>query len=289
MQRPEQAAAPTLYPTSVVAGVLDSSPARVRRLVHAVLPRREVRGRHFRFTFRELALLRAAHGLLAAGVPLLRVRRTLAALARQLPPGTPLTGVRIHADHGCIVVSDGTATWEPENGQYLLSFGVDGLRRRVRRLVLRTRQSAARRRPRPTRDSLDWLRDGLEHEENGDSGAARRAYRQALRLDPDLAEAHVNLGRLSHQEGRLRAATRCYRKALRLAPDHAIAHYNLAIASEDADRPELALEHYRAAIRLDRRLADAHFNLGKLLASRGQPLESRKHLAIYRRLTGRRR
>ena len=44
--------------------------------------------------------------------------------------------------------------------------------------------------------------------------AALRAYRQAIALDPKLADAHVNLGWLLHEAGNLAQAERAYRDGI---------------------------------------------------------------------------
>jgi tetratricopeptide (TPR) repeat protein len=54
--------------------------------------------------------------------------------------------------------------------------------------------------------------------------AAAANYRRALRLKPDLAEVHNDLGRALQGLGELERAVACYRQALRLKPDYAEAH-----------------------------------------------------------------
>jgi Flp pilus assembly protein TadD len=58
----------------------------------------------------------------------------------------------------------------------------------------------------------------LLHEE-GDLDGAIAAHRTALRLKPDDAEAHYNLGVALRAQGRRREAAREFREYLRLAPD----------------------------------------------------------------------
>ena len=56
---------------------------------------------------------------------------------------------------------------------------------------------------------------------------AEDSYREALRLKPDYAEAHNNLGNVLWDQGKLEEAEASYREALRLKPDYAEAHTNL--------------------------------------------------------------
>src|SRR5215470_4726410 len=88
-------------------------------------------GRVFAFQFQDLVLLRTAHGLARARVPPRRVKRALSELLRQLPPERPLSGVRISAAGGQVVVRDRDAVWQPESGQMLLDFSVDELVRKA--------------------------------------------------------------------------------------------------------------------------------------------------------------
>src|SRR5512143_2459244 len=87
-----------VFHTAEVARILGVPAARVRGIVRAGLCRPARHGRTLEFSFQDLVLLRAAHGLLRADVPPRRVRHALSELATQLPPDRPLSGVRIYAD-----------------------------------------------------------------------------------------------------------------------------------------------------------------------------------------------
>src|SRR5207253_5225821 len=100
-------------------------------------------------------------------------------------------------------------------------------------------------------------------------GEARDAYRRALELDAHHADAHVNLGRLLHEQGLVEEAERHYRLALRERPEHATAAFNLGIALEDLNRPTDAIEAYRAALVLAPRLADAPCAVARLYGEAG--------------------
>lgn len=54
--------------------------------------------------------------------------------------------------------------------------------------------------------------------------------REAIRLKPDDAEAHYNLGVALRARADLDGAITEYREAIRLKPDDAETHYNLGIA-----------------------------------------------------------
>jgi tetratricopeptide (TPR) repeat protein len=122
--------------------------------------------------------------------------------------------------------------------------------------------------------------------EDSDPVQARALYSQLLARVPDHADAHVNLGRLLHEAGRLGEARTHYRIALALRPSDATAAYNLAVALGDEGRTAEAVSWYHAALEADPRLAEAHYNLARLHERRGQALLALRHFKEYRRLAG---
>ena len=58
---------------------------------------------------------------------------------------------------------------------------------------------------------------------------AIRQYQEALRLQPDDAKAHNNLGIAFYQQRRTGEAIRQFQEALRLKPDYAGARKNLDV------------------------------------------------------------
>jgi protein O-mannosyl-transferase len=72
---------------------------------------------------------------------------------------------------------------------------------------------------------------GLELANAGKLAPAAAEFEAALRLRPDLAEAHNNLGVvLSQLPGRHLDAVSHFREAVRLRPDYSDARYNLEMA-----------------------------------------------------------
>lgn len=277
------------YSSREVATLLCVAPARVRYFVRAGLlkPRRGPHG-EYRFTFQDLVLLRAAHGLLAAGLSLHRVRRALALLPAQLPRGRSLSGVRITAEGGEVVVREGGRRWNPESGQGLLDFDVATLAaaaaplapRLVRQAVVREAEG-----PEGALSADDWFHLGCELEATSLTEAAG-VYRRALVLDPRHQDALLNLGRLQHEAGELREAEACYRRVLTLSPGEPIAAYNLGVALEDRGNLAQAAEAYEAALAADPDNADACYNLAGVYERLGSGGEAVRWLKEYRRLRG---
>jgi tetratricopeptide (TPR) repeat protein len=269
------------YRAAEVARMLDLPVAEIRRLAREgfVAPRRGPRNA-FHFSFQDLVLLRAAAALIHARVPRARVRRALARLRAQLPEGRSLAAVRVAADGRDVVVQDGGARWQPDTGQVLLDFEVRDLARKVAPIV----RAAARERAASELDADAWVR-WAEDLEAGAPLEAREAYRRALALDPEHGRAHLNLGRLLHENGDPRGAELHYRRALLSPQQRALASFNLGIALEDQGLRDEALLAYARALEADPELADAHFNLSRLLESLGRRAEAIRHLATFRRLT----
>jgi tetratricopeptide (TPR) repeat protein len=92
-------------------------------------------------------------------------------------------------------------------------------------------------------------------------------FEAALRLKPDYAEAHNNLGIiLRSMPGRLPEAIAHYEESLRLNPKNAETQCNLgnALSAVPGRMPE-AIAHFEAALRIDPNFAGAHYSLGTAL------------------------
>jgi len=71
---------------------------------------------------------------------------------------------------------------------------------------------------------------GVAYESSGQLDLAGKEYRKALRLDPQLNRARVNLGNIEAANGKWKRAERCYRRALRDSTTNYDAMNNLAVA-----------------------------------------------------------
>lgn len=88
-----------------------------------------------------------------------------------------------------------------------------------------------------------------------------RLYRQALGLDPAMAQAWLNYGIQVYAEGSLSAAAEAASRAIALAPGYAEAWNNLGTARGSGQgRMEEALQAYARALELKRDYADAARN-----------------------------
>lgn len=274
----------TGYTTRDVAELLGLSPSSVRAWARSGLlsPERGPR-REYRFSFRDLVVLKTVRELLDAEIPAGKVRRSLESLQEELPGGRPLTSVRIQADGERVLVRDDSAVWDAQSRQFHIDFDVADLAEEVAPIARRAAEERIRA---GDLDADDWYDLGVDLELVAPVEAAN-AYRRALDLAPGHVEAHLNLGRLVHETGDAIAAAEHYRLALKGAPDSAIAAFNLGVALEDLGEEGTAIDLYGRAIRLDPRHAEAHYNLARLLERAGRSDQALRHLSDYRRLVGR--
>ena len=82
-----------------------------------------------------------------------------------------------------------------------------------------------------------------------------------------LVSAHYNLGVTLSKSNRLPEAVAQFDAALRIKPDYAEAHNNLGVVLSrmGSHLPE-AIEHFESAVRISPDYADAHYNLGVALS-----------------------
>jgi len=92
-------------------------------------------------------------------------------------------------------------------------------------------------------------------------------YGQALRINPDHAETHYNLGLALARLGKEREAIPHWEQAVRLKPDFAEAHSNLGLALAHVGRVREAIDHQETAAQLMPDSARAVNNLARLLAT----------------------
>ena len=128
------------------------------------------------------------------------------------------------------------------------------------------------------------LERAVRHHQSGKLAQAEPLYRQALRINPNIAEANYNLGGILLEKGLVTEAEACYRQALRIKPNLADAHNNLGNILYKQGQYAGAAECYRQALRFDTNLPNTHYNLGNVLVWQGNLAEAaecfRQALAI---------
>ncbi len=269
------------FTTRDVARLLGLSETQVRSHARAgfLTPGRGPRN-DYRFSFQDLVLLRTARELAQSRVSSHRIRSALRHLARELPSGRSLSEIKITAEGQNLVVHEGESAWNPESGQLQIAFGCP---EPAGPAASATRSMGHDRPPDTARCAWDWFDLALELEA-ADPGRAYEAYTRALFEDPQLWDAHVNLGRLLQLAGRTREAIEHYHSAIRGGSTDPTASFNLGTACEELRRWNQAITAYHRALEIDGQYADAHFNLARLYEQRGQRAAALRHLRAYQRL-----
>lgn len=96
-------------------------------------------------------------------------------------------------------------------------------------------------------DALERLQEGINLYQEGKVEAAEDAFREAISIDPELAQAHANLGTILANQNKLAEAIPQFEEAVRLRPDMAFLHYQLGIALYMENRAKEAIDSLQEA------------------------------------------
>lgn len=95
----------------------------------------------------------------------------------------------------------------------------------------------------------------------GRDGKPIRHYLAAIKLNPNYAEAYYNLGNVLFTQGEHEQAVQSYKKAIELKPSFAPAYNGLANAYIDEKKYGDAIETYKKALDADSSYKDAYHNV----------------------------
>jgi tetratricopeptide (TPR) repeat protein len=111
---------------------------------------------------------------------------------------------------------------------------------------------------------------GVAYDKLGRYQNAIEAYKQAIRIKPDFAQANSNLGVTYGKLGRYQDEIESCKQAIRIKPDFAEAHNNLGFAYGSLNRYQDEIESCKQAIRIKPDYAEAYYNLGFAYANLGR-------------------
>jgi tetratricopeptide (TPR) repeat protein len=112
-----------------------------------------------------------------------------------------------------------------------------------------------------------WKSLGFVHWLSDRNSEALAAYKEAVRLQPDDAEAHYMLGTIQNDDPQ--AAIAEYREAVRLNPAEAKYHFNLGLALFQHNELDASIAELKEVSRLNPREGEAYALLGSVLQVKG--------------------
>jgi tetratricopeptide (TPR) repeat protein len=112
---------------------------------------------------------------------------------------------------------------------------------------------------------------------DGSEEKAFRHYLAALRIKPDLFEAHNNIGIIYYKKKMYEEATRHFAETVRLRPKYGGGYFLLGAVHLAQGRPDYAERAFKEAIKADPRHKGAHKALGDLYMKRGDTARARRH------------
>jgi tetratricopeptide (TPR) repeat protein len=168
---------------------------------------------------------------------------------------------------------------DPIDGQFIMDFNDSG---RVVEARASVRAIAA------AETVVDLFARGIALEDDPATAVEAIAnYQKLLKLDPDYAPAHINLGTLYYNQSDYELAEAHYRKAIEADPRYALAYFDLGNVLDETQRVAEAIAAYRVALQLAPTYADAHYNLALAYERSRQPRLALRHWRAYLKLDGR--
>jgi Flp pilus assembly protein TadD len=108
----------------------------------------------------------------------------------------------------------------------------------------------------------DFFIQGVDKQNKGDNQGAIIAYNEAIRLNPNLAEAYNNRGIVRKDLGDKQGAIDDYTLAIKFNPNLAKAYYNRGIVRNDLGDKPGAIDDFNLAIKFNPNYAQAYNNRG---------------------------
>ena len=129
------------------------------------------------------------------------------------------------------------------------------------------------------KNSLLWNKLGIAYQNQLKYKNSRNAYKKALRLNREYAEAWNNMGTTYFMQKKPKKSVKYYRKAIELNPDNATFHLNLGISCYQMKKYSEAVEQYRAALMIDPNVLFRRSHVGTVMQTRGTDTQFYFYLA----------
>ena len=121
----------------------------------------------------------------------------------------------------------------------------------------------------------------IENHQKNNHEAAKNLYEKVLKIDPNYARAHNNLGVIFKALGEHQKAKDCFEKAIEINPNYAHAHSNIGAIFNIFGDTKKAIDCYEKAIEIDPKHKDALYNLGGVFKNLG---DTKKAINCYQKV-----
>ncbi|MDE0784898.1 MAG: tetratricopeptide repeat protein, partial [Planktomarina sp.] len=105
--------------------------------------------------------------------------------------------------------------------------------------------------------------------QNNEPTEAIQYLKKAIKINPQSATSHFNMGNALQAKGSIRAAIENYAKALKIKPIYAEAHTNMGVALKENGDLTAAIKSHKESLKIDPNCAEAYYNLGNALHKTG--------------------
>ncbi|MGL5081916.1 MAG: tetratricopeptide repeat protein [Microcoleaceae cyanobacterium] len=128
--------------------------------------------------------------------------------------------------------------------------------------------------PAPEQQLNDLYQAAITCHEQGELESAKQIYQNILELQPDHAEAWLNLGILHYDFEDYEASLKALVKSAELEPSEGNVHYYIGLCLEKMNQLGQAISAYQKAIELEPSLINAYNNLGNIWYQRSEFAEA---------------
>jgi tetratricopeptide (TPR) repeat protein len=231
------------------------------------------------YTFQDLGQLRTLRSLREEDVPAASIRHSIAAMQAVAGLTNPMQEASLVRTGSRLAFRMDGAMMDPIRRQLMFDF---------ERIENQPGMSAAvcplRGADQMARGIQELFLAAVQAEEAGDKQRAISLYEEMLRVDPDYAPGHINLGTIHFHLRQFVRAEELYRKATEKDPGYVLAFFDLGNVLDELERPEESIAAYQRAVELAPRYADAHYNLALAFERKGERRCALRHWQAYARL-----
>ncbi len=235
------------------------------------------------YSYQDLLALRSLRKLAEQGIRADQLQRTFKSIRERMRDvKNPLTELKLFLDGKRVSVQGAGYRLDPRTGQLLFDFESRALTAFPAAHAAAAQESEKRR---LHAEAEVLFHQALEAEQaRAPVREVMAIYESALRCNPALAPALVNIGTLYFNARCHRDAEQYYARAVEADPNYPLAHFNLANLFDERGNRAGALKHYLRALELNANYADAHYNIALLYQGSGDRLRALRHWKTYLKL-----